>query len=119
MSSSQIFILHDRGSHDLNATSFSSVSTSHLSDHLLNLTVQGNVTVLLVHIVGIGSGVVSQPDSVVVNFSRVLFEDFYLSQNFSSGFLLFVDTFHEVPEFGSLQNSVLSEDSTWDEKMDE
>lgn len=57
---------------DLDAVMADPVSRSHLRVHLLNTTIQGSVTVLLVHVVVASPTLVSQPDSVVLDCSRVL-----------------------------------------------
>ena len=67
----------DGGSLDnLNATSTDAMAGSHFLVELLNSAVKGDVTVLLVSIVYTGTGVVTNPDTKVLNSGGVLLEDF-------------------------------------------
>lgn len=60
---------------DLNAWRPYSVTRSHLSVHLLNSTVKSSVSIFLVHIVIPSSALISQPDSIVLNFGRILLKN--------------------------------------------
>ena len=60
---------------DLDAREPDTVSGCHLSVHLLNGSVQGSVTVLLVHVVVSSSALVPQPDSEVLDGCWVLLKD--------------------------------------------
>ena len=66
---------------DLDAREPDTVSGRHLGVHLLNGTVQGSVTVLLVHVVVSSSALVPQPDSKVLDRCRVLFKDLQTNQH--------------------------------------
>ena len=68
----QILIGHNSGADDLNGTVTSTVGSSHLLVALLDSTEQRGITVLLVHVVGTGAGVVTQPDSVVLDLDTAL-----------------------------------------------
>ena len=68
----QILIGHNSGADDLNGTVTSTVGSSHLLVALLDSTEQSGITVLLVHVVGTGAGVVTQPDSVVLDLDTAL-----------------------------------------------
>ncbi len=61
-------------------------------------TVEGEVSVLLVHVVSSRSGVVSEPDSVVLDVGVLLFENFVDGKNLTSGLLQLVDLVKEIPE---------------------
>nr|GEY19939.1 hypothetical protein [Tanacetum cinerariifolium] len=63
------------GLDDLDARVTDSVSRSHFSVHLLNGTIEGGVSILLVHVVVTGPGLVPQPDAVVLDGCWVLLED--------------------------------------------
>ncbi|GJX83581.1 retrovirus-related pol polyprotein from transposon TNT 1-94, partial [Tanacetum coccineum] len=63
------------GLDDLDARVTDSVTRSHFSVHLLDGTVEGGVSVLLVHVVVTGPGLVPQPDAVVLDGCWVLLED--------------------------------------------
>ena len=60
---------------DLDAREPDTVSGRHLGVHLLNGTVQGSVTVLLVHVVVPSPALEPQPDSKVLDRCRVLLKD--------------------------------------------
>ena len=64
-----------RGLDDLDAGGPHTVAWSHLIVHLLHCTVQGCVTVLLVHVVVAGSALVAEPDAEVLDRSWVTLED--------------------------------------------
>ena len=70
--SSQILIGHHSGLDDLDRSITSTVGTSHLRIALSHSTNQRGVTVLLVHVVSTGAGVVTQPDSVVLHLTALL-----------------------------------------------
>jgi len=103
-------VLQDASLKDLDGGSLSPVPTLHLLDHLSDLTVDGEVPVFLVHVVGIGPGVIPEPDAVVGDLGGVLLEEFDLPEDFTTGLLLLVDPLHEVPELGPLEDLVLGED---------
>jgi len=60
---------------DLDAREPDPVARSHLIVHLLNSTIQSGVTVFLVHVVITGTTLVAQPDTIVLDHSRVLLID--------------------------------------------
>ena len=47
---------------------------------------RGQVTVFAVHIVGTGTGVVSQPDAKVLDFQGLLLRDFFNADNLAGGY---------------------------------
>ena len=48
---------------------------SHLIVHLLHGTIQGGITVLLVHVVVPSPALVTQPDAIVLDCGRVTLKD--------------------------------------------
>ena len=62
-------------SDDLNRVLSSRVATSHLHVHLRHGTAKGDVSVLLVHVDGIGTGQVSEDDAVVSDGTGLLLEN--------------------------------------------
>jgi hypothetical protein len=56
------------------------VAGSHLCVHLLNCTIEGSVTVLLVHVVVSGPALVTQPDTKVLDSGRVLLKNLQTKQ---------------------------------------
>ena len=63
------------GLDDLNAREPHSMARSHLGVHLLHSTVERGVAELLVHVVVPGSALVTEPDTVVLDFRGVLLEN--------------------------------------------
>ena len=60
---------------DLDAGGPHTVAGGHLVVHLLHGTVQGGVTVLLVHVVVTGPALVTQPDAIVLDSGWVALKD--------------------------------------------
>jgi hypothetical protein len=65
---------------DLNARESDTVAGSHLSVHLLNGTIQGGITVLLVHVVVTSPTLVTQPDAIVLDSRWVLLKNLQIKQ---------------------------------------
>ena len=116
----EILIFNDGSLDDLDGTITSTVSTSHFLVALLNSTEEGVITILLVHVVSTGTRVVSQPDTVVLDFgvslvnlqkSAITQQNSYLvdSKNFTSTLLHLLESVHEVPVTGLSSDSVGSE----------
>ena len=61
---------------DRNTAMADTVTRSHLLVELLNGTVEGDITVLLVGVVDTGTGVVTNPDAKVLDSGGILLEDF-------------------------------------------
>ena len=72
---------NSRSLDDLDAREPHTVSGRHLGVHLLNGTVQGGVTELLVHVVVPSPALVPQPDSKVLDRCRVLLKDLQTKPN--------------------------------------
>jgi hypothetical protein len=60
---------------DLDARRPDTVARSHLSVHLLNSTIEGGVTVFLVHVVVASPALVTQPNAIVLDCSWILLKD--------------------------------------------
>ena len=75
MGTANISGFDDCGANDLDGGLASAVLASHFSVKLLNSSVQGNITEFLVHVVGPGTRIVPEPDAVVLDVVRVLFEN--------------------------------------------
>lgn len=80
-------ILDDSSLDDLNIASHSSVTSSHIIVHLTDSSGESNISVLLVHIVGSTSALVSKPDSKVLNLAGRLVEDFSDIKHFTTSLL--------------------------------
>lgn len=71
---------------------------THLLVELLNSTVEGGVAVLLVCIVHTSAGVVTHPDTVVLDAGRVALENLVNCENLAVGLLHTPEFTQEVPE---------------------
>ena len=80
-------ILDNSSLDDLDIASHGSVSTSHIVVHLTDGTGEGDVSVLLVHIVSTASASVTEPDGEVLDLSWGLIEDLSDIQDFTTGSL--------------------------------
>lgn len=63
------------GADDLDRLLASTVLTSHVHVKGINGSVQGNIAVFTVHIVSAGTGVVFDPDAVVLHVTIILLSD--------------------------------------------
>ena len=70
--SSQLLIGHHSSLDDLNRSVASTVGSGHLLVALLHSAEESSITVLLVHVVSAGAGVVAQPDAVVLHLLVLL-----------------------------------------------
>jgi len=86
------------------------VATGHLGDHLGDGSVDSGISVLLVHIVSIGTRFITEPDTVVLDESGTLIVKLGHTKDLTTGALGAVDTFHKVPKLGSGDDRVLSEE---------
>lgn len=55
---------------DLNGMGTSTMTSTHITVTLCDSTTNSQVTVFTVHVVGTGTGIVTQPDAKVLNFDR-------------------------------------------------
>ena len=105
------FSLRDgSGPDDLKVASSSSVTASHLCEHLSDSTVEGGIAVLLVHVMDTGAGVVTEPDGVVFNLVGLPLVDLLDSEEFSAGRLSLAESPQVVPETGLGDDVILSEE---------
>ena len=83
---------------------------SHVTVALSDGGSDGQVTVLAVHVVGAGTGVVTQPDAKVLDLQRRLLGDLLEGHNLAGGLLELVQLAQEVPETGLGHNVIRGED---------
>jgi len=95
----------------VNGSESSSVSGSQVRVHGFNGTNSGNISVLLVHVVSTGSGVVSNPDTKVLNLGWLSLADDVQSNDFTRSLLDLVQLLQEVPVSRLGDNIVWSKDS--------
>lgn len=108
--SSNLRILDGSGLDDLDVASHGSVSAGHIVVHLTDGTVEGDISVLLVHVVGAASASVAQPNSEVLDLGRVLLEDLGDIEDLATSSLSLGERLHVVPELGLGHNLVAGED---------
>lgn len=73
---------------------------SHVRVHGLDGGASGHLTVLLVHVVGTGARVVTDPDTEVLDLERVLLGDLVHGDDLAVGLLDLLELHQEVPETG-------------------
>ena len=116
----EVLVFNNGSLDDLDGTITSTVSTSHLLIALLHSTEESVITILLVHVVSTGTRIVSQPDTVVLDFGVLLVDlpksaitrpnaYFVDSKNLTSTLLHLLKSVHEVPITGLSSDSVGSE----------
>lgn len=86
------------------------VAGSHVTVALRNGGSDGQVTVLAVHVVGARTGIVTQPDSEVLNLQRGRLGDLLEGNNLAGRLLELVQLTQEVPEARLGHNTVRGED---------
>lgn len=96
--SSQLLIRHHSGLDDLDRSVASTVRSGHLLVALLHSAEERSVTVLLVHVVRAGAGVVAQPDAVVLHL-LVLLVDLPTSRTTHPTATSFTERISPVPFF--------------------
>ena len=101
----------DNGLDDVDGVSSGTVSTSHLLVHVGDGTAESGGSVLLVHVDYISSCSILKYDSVVLNGAGFLLEDLRNRNDLSLAFSNLVLSLHFIPEVGSGEDDVLSEDS--------
>lgn len=88
----------------------SAVAGSHVAVALGDSGTDGQVTVLAVHVVGTGTGIVTQPDSEVLDLQRRLLGDLLEGHDLAGRLLELVQLTQEVPETGLGHNVIRGED---------
>ena len=95
---------------DVNRGETGTVTGSHVLVHGLDSLGAGQRTVLLVHVVGTGSRVVSEPDTKVLDLERPLLVDGVDGNDLTGGLLHLPELSNEVPEARLGNDGVLGED---------
>lgn len=95
-----VFGGHDPRANDLDRAEPSTVATRHLRVELVNGASESQVTILAVHVVGAGAGVIFEPDGVILDDAGVAFNKLVDVQNLARGLLHFVHLVQKVPEAG-------------------
>jgi hypothetical protein len=108
ISSLAVTSIDSGGLDDRDGTVSSTVSTSHFLVHLFYSAVESGISVLLVGVVHTGTGVVSNPNSIVLNGGWVLLENLVNSKNLTVGLLHTAKLSQKVPELGLGLNLVPS-----------
>lgn len=106
-----ISLVDDLGLDDVNGLRSATVTTSHLVVHHGDSSAESVVSELLVHVDDSGSGLVLESDSVVLDCIRFSLEDLVNGHDLSVSGSNLVLSLHLVPELGTSQHWVLSEDS--------
>mmetsp|Transcript_123070 Transcript_123070/g.348803 ORF Transcript_123070/g.348803 Transcript_123070/m.348803 type:complete len:225 (+) Transcript_123070:98-772(+) len=86
------------GVDDLNAPWLRTVPTCHFAVHLADSAVDGDVAVLLVHVVRVRAAVVPEPDGVVFHLCRPAIKELVHCEQLAATLLRLVELLHEVPE---------------------
>lgn len=97
---SQVLRSDGTSANDLDGTGTSTVSTSHLIVKLGNSSGESNVSEFTVHIVSSRSGGITEPNSVILHDSGVLFDNLNTVKNFTRGNLHLTELMHVIPELG-------------------
>ena len=95
---------------DLETRRHGTMTTCHFHIHLLDSSVEGDVTEFLAHVNGGRTGVVTQPDGNVLDLIGLGLEDLVGGQNLTSGLLHLAQLTEEVPETAAGDHFVFSED---------
>ena len=105
-SSDVVFLGEDSGSDDRDGVSGGSVVTSHFHVKLADSTVEGDVSVLFIHVVDSSSGLISEDDAESFDVIGSFFIDFVDCKNLTlSSFSLELPS-KMIPEFGFSNNFV-------------
>jgi len=115
-SSDLILFSDDGGSDDVDGLSVGSVHTGHFSIKLGDGSVEGHISVLLIHVMDGGSALVLQHDSVSSDGTSVLLEDLVNGDDFTISSLKLILSLHGVPESTLGGNAVGSENSGLDDQ---
>ena len=110
-SSDLILLGEDSGSDDRDGIRRSSVISCHFCVKLTDSTIQGNISVLLVHVVVSSSGLVSKDDSEGFDVIGSALEDLVNSKNLSLSALGLELSSQVVPKLGLSDNFISCEES--------
>ena len=103
---------------DMDAVGLGTMAGSHVTIGLCDGAGYRHVTVLAVHVVVAGSGVILEPHSEVLDGASALGENFLAGKNFSTGFLHTTKHRNKVPETGLGDDLVASEDLHFPDRGD-
>lgn len=96
---------------DLDRVGTSTMTGTHITVTLCDSTTNSQVTVFTVHVVGTGTGIVTQPDTEILNFDGRGFVHLFDGDDFTGGLLEFLQLTQEIPETGFGNNVVGGKDS--------
>lgn len=99
----------DFSANDLDGTRAGTVAASHLVVELRDGASEGQVAELTVHVVGAGPGVVAEPDTVVLDDTRVLLNNLDAVKDLASRLLHLTELVKVVPELGFRDDGVRGE----------
>jgi len=85
---------------DMNRTEARAMSSSHVLVQGNNGISSRHLSVLFVHVVGAGAGIISDPDTEVLDFERALLMDFVQGDDLTISLLDLAEFHQEVPETG-------------------
>lgn len=101
---------HHAGADNLDGAEASTMATRHLGVELVHGAREGQVTVLAVHVMRAGTGVVLEPDGVVLDDAAVALHQLVDVEDLARGLLHLVHLVQEVPEAGLGHHLVGRED---------
>mmetsp|Transcript_18687 Transcript_18687/g.38640 ORF Transcript_18687/g.38640 Transcript_18687/m.38640 type:complete len:208 (+) Transcript_18687:127-750(+) len=107
----QVFVCDNSRSDDSDRARSCTVSAGHFIVQLAHGANQFHITEFTVHIVRTRARIISQPDSVILHCSRVLFDQFDTVQDFTSSLLHLTKLVHVIPEFRFGNNGVGGENN--------
>lgn len=95
-----VFGGHDTRADDLDRAEPSTVATRHLRIELVDGARESQITILAVHVMRAGAGVVFEPDGVILDDAGVAFNQLVDVQNLARSLLHLVHLVQKVPEAG-------------------
>ena len=107
----EVLVFETAGSDDLDGLGTGGVTSTHLHVHLGDGTAEGGVSVFLVHVDGVSTGVVSEENTVVLEGSGLLLVDLGGGDDLTLDSSDLVLSLHVVPVLGSGEDFVRGEDS--------
>jgi hypothetical protein len=107
----EVLGIDNGGLDDLDGFPSGRMASGHLKVELRDGTAEGHVTVLLVHVDGAGSGVVSQEDAEVLHAAGLLLGDLGGGDDLSLYAADLVLTLHVVPELGTGKDFIPGENA--------
>ena len=111
LSASHAGLVEDGGSDDLDGVQGGGVTTGHLHVHLGDGTAERHVSVLLVHVDGIGAGEIAEEDTVVSDGTSLLLENLGGGDDLTLDLADLVLSLHLVPELGASEDGIAGKDA--------